>query len=222
VTVIISRGAPVRAQAASQLPGKGPITYSGPSAGSVALWGSRSRTYEQIVFTQPWIYAAVRTFYLALSRLPEKVYLGLENGERVRTRDHELARLLRNPFPGGSSFDRKGALVFNLFTHGNHLELKSSPRDGQPPNSLTPIPWPWVQELTDREGNVTEYRIYPGASGPYYSLLPSQVVRYRLMGGRSPLEPLRRTLGIEDAATDWQMQALEHGPCLNPKALPPL
>jgi HK97 family phage portal protein len=71
-----------------------------------------------------------------------------------------------------------------------------------------------VQELTDREGNVTEYRIYPGASGPYYSLLPSQVVRYRLMGGRSPLEPLRRTLGIEDAATDWQLQALEHGPSL--------
>jgi HK97 family phage portal protein len=214
MTVIISKGAPVRAQASLPWAGRGTTTYSGPSGGSVALWGSRSATYEQIVFTQPWIYAAVRTFYLAISRLPEKVYLGVEGDERKRTRDHDLARLLRRPFPGGSAFDRKGALAFNLFTHGHHLELKLGAGEGRPPTELWPIPWPWVQEKKDGEGQTVEYRIYPNGLGEFYTVLPKNVVHYRLMGGRSPLEPLRRTLGIEDAATDWQLQALEHGPSL--------
>ena len=88
MTVIISRGAHVRAQAKG-LPwsGKGITTYAGPSGGAIALWGSRSATYEQIVFTQPWVYAAVRTFYLAIGRLPEKTYTGLTGEDRKRTRD---------------------------------------------------------------------------------------------------------------------------------------
>jgi len=214
MTVIISRGAPVRAQASLPWSG-GPTTYSGPSAGAIPLWGGRAATYEQIVFTQPWIYAAVRTFYLAISRLPEKVYLGLEGDERMRTRSHDLAKLLRRPFPGGSSFDRKGELAFNLFTHGHHLELKLRPGEGRPPVELWPIPWPWVQEVKDSSGVTTEYRIRPdGGIGEAFKVLPKDVVHYKLMGGRSPLEPLRRTLGIEDAATDWQLQALEGGPSL--------
>ena len=157
----------------------------------------------------------MRTFYLAISRLPEKVYLGLEGDERMRTRSHDLAKLLRRPFPGGSAFDRKGALVFNLFTHGHHLELKLRPGEGRPPVELWPIPWPWVQEVKDSSGVTTEYRIRPdGGIGEAFKVLPKDVVHYKLMGGRSPLEPLRRTLGIEDAATDWQLQALEGGPSL--------
>ena len=213
MTVIISGGAPVRAQA-SGLPwaGKSITTYSGPSGGSVGLWGSRAATYEQIVFTQPWIYAAVRTFYLAIGRLPEKVYTGLEGEDRKRVRDHDVAVLLRRPFRGGSAFDRKGALAYNLFTHGNHLELKVRPAPGQPPRELWPIPWPWVQEIRDGDQTVG-YKVFPGIGTPY-PLAPDDVVHHKLMGGRSPLEPLRRTLGIEDAAVDWQMQQLENGPSL--------
>jgi len=212
VSIIISRGAPVRAQAAAPWPSGAPTTYSG--SGSVPLWGGRSATYEQIVFTQPWVYAAVRTFYLALSRLPEKVYLGLEGDERRRTREHELARLLRTPFPGGSSFDRKGALAFNLFTHGNHLELKQLPGTDREPTALWPVPWTWVTVKADGRGTPLEYVIRPAGVGETIKARPNEVVHYRLMGGRSPLEPLRRTLGIEDAATDWQLQALENGPSL--------
>ena len=212
MTVIISKGAPVRAQASGPpWSGKGITTYSGPSGGSVSLWGSRSATYEQIVFTQPWIYAAVRTFYLALSRLPEKVYVGLEGDERKRVRDHELAKLLRKPFPGGSAFDRKGHLAFNLFTHGNHLEMKVRVM-GQPPHELWPVPWKWVQTINDGD-RIVGYKVFPGVGSPYL-LSPTNVVHHKLMGGRSPLEPLRRTLGIEDAAVDWQMQQLENGPSL--------
>jgi len=215
LTVIISRGAPVRALATLPWSGESTTTLTASSGGSVPLWGGRAATYEQIVFTQPWIYAAVRTFYLALSRLPEKVYLGLEGDERRRTRSHDLARLLRSPFPGSSSFHRKGELVFNLFTYGNHLELKLRPGEGRPPAELWPIPWTWVTAKTDVIGRVLEYRVRPpGSAGEPLVLLPTDVVHYRLMGGRSPLEPLRRTLGIEDAATDWQLQALEGGPSL--------
>ncbi len=86
------------------------------------------------------------------------------------------------------------------------------PTVGAQPEELWPVPWTWVQEVKDVDRTVA-YRVYSGRGAPY-TLLPKDVIHTRLMGGRSPLEPLRRTLGIEDAAMDWQMQALEHGPSL--------
>ena len=214
MTVIISDGAQVRTLSPS-LPwsDNGITTYNGPSGGSIGLWGGRSATYEQIVFSQPWVYAAVRTFYLAIARLPEKTYMGLTGEDRKRTRDHEVANLLRNPYPGGSAFDRKGALAYNLFSQGNHLELKMRHAGPDaPPDELWPIPWTWVQQITVGIETLA-YRVFPGIGSPY-TLLPREVVHYRLMGGRSPLEPLRRTLGIEDAAMDWTQQTLDNGPSL--------
>ena len=69
MTVIISDGAQVRTLSPS-LPwsNRAITTYAGPSGGNVSLWGGRSAIYEQIVFSQPWVYAAVRTFYLAVAR----------------------------------------------------------------------------------------------------------------------------------------------------------
>ena len=84
--------------------------------------------------------------------------------------------------------------------------------EGQPPCELWGIPWTWVQEICDGIETVG-YRIIAG-NGANYLLAPEDVVHYRLMGGRSPLEPLRRTLGIEDAAMDWQKQNLDNGPSL--------
>lgn len=205
--IILSNGRTVKAKA----PVTGSTRYIGPSAGRVPLWGNRSMTYEQLVYSQPWVYAAVRTFYLAISRLPDKVYTGREGEDRKRTRDHDLPRLLRNPYPTASGFVRKGELAFNLFTHGNHLELKVKGGPGQPPTELWPIPWPFVQELTDGIQTVG-YTVQ--INGKTFALDTSDVIRYRLMGGRSPLEAARRTLGIEDAAMDWQMSTLERGPSL--------
>jgi len=212
MTVIISKGSHVRAQSALPWSGKRITTYVGPGGGSVTLWGSRTATYESIVFSQPWVYAAIRTFYLAIGRLPDKVYSGLEGEDRKRLRDHAVARLLRIPRKGASGFERKGDLAYWLFSQGNHLELKIRPAIGAPPEELWPVPWTWVQEVKDGT-EIVGYRIYTGSGAPY-PLAPQDVVHYRLMGGRSPLEPLRRTLGIEDAGMDWQMQALENGPSL--------
>jgi len=69
MTVIISDGAQVRTLPTSLPWSNNAITtYNGPSGGNVSLWGGRSATYEQIVFSQPWVYAAIRTFYLAVAR----------------------------------------------------------------------------------------------------------------------------------------------------------
>jgi HK97 family phage portal protein len=213
MTVIISDGAQVRTLP-TNLPwsNNGITTYNGPAGGNVSLWGGRSATYEQIVFSQPWVYAAIRTFYLAIARLPEKTYTDLTGKNRQRTRDHAVANLLRNPYPSGSAFDRKGELAYNLFSQGNHLELKIRPATGAPPEELWPIPWTWVQQITVGTETLL-YKVFPGIGTPY-TLLPREVVHYKLMGGRSPLEPLRRTLGIEDAAMDWQQQTLDNGPSL--------
>lgn len=206
----MSNGTPVKVKASSPL--RSDFTTSiGPSRGSIALWGGRSATYEQIVFTQPWVYAAVRTFYLAISRLPDKVYTGLETTDRARTRDHDLARLIRSPWPNASAWDRKGELAYNLISQGNHLEMKVRPGVGAPPTELWPIPWTHVQEIKDGL-EVIGYSVH--LNGKTFPLAPDDVVRYRLMGGKSPLEAARRTLGIEDAAMDWQKSALERGPAM--------
>ena len=60
------------------------------------------------MFSQPWVYAAVRTFYLAIARLPQKTYTGLTGDDRKRVRDHAVANLLRHPFPGGSRLRPQG------------------------------------------------------------------------------------------------------------------
>lgn len=211
MTVIISGGSAVKAQGSLPWSGKTIRTYSGPSGGSVSLWGGRSATYEQLLYNQPWVYAAVRTFYLAIGRLPDKVYTGLESEDRKRSRDHDLARLLRKPRPGASGFTRKGEITTDLFTHGNALEMKVRPSIGAPPSELWTIPWRMVQEIKDGI-EIVGYRIHAG--GTPYPLAPSDVMHHRLMGGKSPLEAARRTLGIEDAAMDWQLQALENGPSL--------
>lgn len=210
--VIISDGAAVRAQSDAPWKGKGVTTYSGPNLGSVSLWGGRSATYESLVFSQPWVYAAVRTFWLAISRLPDKVYTGLESEDRKRTRDHDLARLLRHPWAQASGWHRKSELAYWLFSQGNHLELKARPSVGAPPGKLLPVPWTWVQEVKDNS-EIIGYNVQTPTGGRY-PLTPNDVVHHRLMGGRSPLEAAARTLGIEDAAMDWQRQNLDNGPSL--------
>ncbi len=213
MTVLISGGSPRRAKAlGAPWSGKGVTTYLGPWAGRVGLWGGRSVTYEYMLYSQPWVYAAVRTFYLALGRLPQKVHGGLESGQRRQLRDHELARLLREPFPLGSAFGLKAERARNLFTHGNALEWKVRPGPGRAPVELWPVPWPMVQQVCQGE-DIQHYKVYTGFGEPK-TLQPSEVVHYRLMGGRSPLEPLRRTLAIEDAAIEWLVSALENGPAV--------
>ena len=83
----------------------------------------------------------------------------------------------------------------------------------QPPTELWPIPWTWVQEITDGDRDARLQRV-PEHRHAVHARCPRDVVHYQLMGGRSPLEPLRRTLGIEDAAMDWHQQTLDNGPSL--------
>jgi HK97 family phage portal protein len=214
MTVIVSGGATRRAspRAAAPWTGKGITSYVGPFAGRVGLWGGRSASYEYMLFSQPWVYAAVRLFWLANGRMPQKVYSGLESSERGRLRGHPLARLLREPYPRACSFNLKAERARNLFTHGNALELKVRPREGQPPTELWPVPWAWVQKVV-KGRDVELYRVYTGVGEPY-TLRPDEVVHYELMGGRSPLEPLKRTLAIEDAAIEWLFQSIDRGPSI--------
>ena len=215
MTVLISGGAQVRALPTSLPWSKnGVTTYSGPSGGSVSLWGGRSATYEQIVFSQPWVYAAVRTFYLAIARLPEKTYTGLTGDDRKRVRDHAVANLLRHPFPAGQRLRPQGRARLQPVQPGQPPRAEDPRRrPDAPPTELWPIPWTWVQEVQGRHRDARLPRV-PGQRRSRTRCCPRDVVHHRLMGGRSPLEPLRRTLGIEDAAMDWTKQTLDNGPSL--------
>lgn len=210
MTVIVSGGIQRSVRQKRPWP-PGQQRTKGPHRGFIELYGDRAATYEGMVFSQPWVYAAVRTFWLVFIGLSEKVYSGADGDDRRRDRSSSLALLLASPWKGFSDVDRRGELVRNLFSQGNHLELIVQGAETRSGYELVPIPWGLVQLVTDDHGTIG-YNVR--IEGTNYPLLPENVVHYRLMGGRSPLEPLRRTLAIEDAALDWSLQSFEKGPSL--------
>jgi HK97 family phage portal protein len=160
--------------------------------------------------SQPMVYATVNKLVYGISRLPINIYEFNEAGDsRQQVKNHELARLLRRPYPRGSAFSLKAHIALSLHLHGNALVLKSRDNGpGSPPTELWPVPWKSVQVIEDERGPVG-YQISIGIEQYYVG--PEDVIHYELPGGISPLAPLRRTLALEDAAMTWQGESLRNG-----------
>lgn len=187
-----------------------PATTNGPTPGYVALLrgDGASATYDAMVKTQPMVYAAVTKKTKGIARNPLKVYQFGEDGEsRQRVRSHELAQLIKKPFPRGSEFALKAHLGQSINVHGHAMLLKSRPAAGMPPTELWPVPWRNVATVEDERG-IIGYTITFGSAS--YSVGAEDVIHVQMPGG-SPLAPLRRTLALEDAAMTWQGQSLAQG-----------
>lgn len=188
-------------------------TYGGsPLTQSVGLSGQLRASYGYIYRTQPWVYVVINKLAETIANLPLHAFPQAADGTKgpkIRPGDDaagRLAQLIRRPTPTTSEFDFKYALVTEYLTYGHFLGVKVS--GGALPSELWPVPWYCVEVVEGVSRPIDGYRITLG--GKVYPFLPEEVVHLQAWKGISPLEPLRRTLGIEDAALREIASAFEN------------
>lgn len=164
-------------------------------------------TYEHIYKSQPFVHAVVNKLVYGTARNRLTVRATAEDGTLVTTPGTTLGNLVRRPFPRGSEFDLKAHAALSAFVHGHAVFLKYRPAPGAAPTELWPIPWRAVQTLADDRGVVMYSIMLSGESTP---IGPEDIVHLTLPGG-APLEALRRTVALEDAAATWQGESLRNG-----------
>lgn len=177
--------------------------------GAIGLVGGHSASYAALYKSQPWVHIAVNKLSRGIGRLPLKVYSG---AERERDKDSPLAKLLARPYPGGTPFGYKSAIVGDLAVYGNSLVIKAGATRNRPPTALYPVsPLGWS---IDKDG---DYRWANPETGKEKGYRRDQVIhtRYWRPGpgdfGLAPLEPLRMTLAIEDAAQRMAVASFKNG-----------
>jgi len=184
---------------------------------TIDLVGTLGATaYETLYRTQPWVYTVVNKIAKALARLPLKAYeLDEASGSRQRLREHPLASLLRTPWPGGSQYSMVEFVMIQKLVHGNALLVQEqSQQMGAPPVALWPVDWAQVKILRGKTTPIAGYRVETGAVRKTW--LPDEVLHFRAasidgIAGISPLQPLARTLTLEDAAQRASISSFRNG-----------
>jgi HK97 family phage portal protein len=214
--VIIAPDGRARAlEAAKSFPleGAGIDRSFGPTGGSIPLLSRDfpSASYELIYRRQPWIYITVNKISSAVARLPLKSfrYLDLDERDRERVKDHPLPRLLRTPYPRGSAFELKRAFLGSVLVHGHGLLAKYREGRDAEPSELWVVPWRHIRVVAGTSGAPAAY-IFRGQGGDI-ELDPDDLIHVSTLDGVSPLEPLRLTLALEDAAVRWQAGYFANG-----------
>lgn len=175
--------------------------------------GGIYQSYGALYRTQPWVHIVVNKLARGVARLPLRTieFTG-DRRERSVLYDHPFHDLVLNPWPGGSSFALKEAMVGSLALHGHALIAKYRPRRGQPPSELWPLKWQFVTPKAgeDRPIGLYEYRGPEGRA----NFLPEDVIHLTWWGpegvGVSPLEPLRRTLMLEEGAQRYSINSFRN------------
>jgi HK97 family phage portal protein len=172
---------------------------------SIDLVLNNPATYAELYRSQPWIYIAVNKIARSIAQLPLKCYsIDFETGNRQRLREPDpLVMVTRQPsrFMGRQAFVLE--VCSSLAIYGNALVLKDRSRKGGPPTELWPVDWSKVRIVAGDRQPIEAYE-YHGANG-IRTWLPEDVIHFKWFGtdglrGISPLEPLARTLALEDAA----------------------
>lgn len=211
MTHIVSNGRVVPTSSKAFPYPTGSTNYYGPSAGYLPLLRAdgSAATFESMYRNQPWVYAVVNKRVSAVARMPLKCYVVSDDDSRQRVANHPVSRLLRRPAPRLTEWMLKAHLMRSLDVHGDALLLKTREAGpGTPVTELYPIPFNNVTVISDDSGPI-EYRIRIGNVD--YPVGPEEVVHVALPEGISPLQPLARTLALEDAAQTWQGQSLRNG-----------
>lgn len=225
MTAIVSGGS-IKALTLPRPPGS--PAFASPSPGLVPLAGfeehidrttgkvtvvSRSATYDLMYRRQPALYAVATLLIKAFARLPLKSFETGPDDDRRRVKTHDLPRMLRAPYPRRSSWDMKARLAYDLLIHGKHLQIKEREHPAEPPARLLSVPWTRVETIRDDLG-ILGFAVW--IAGKRIPIPAEDCVYYELPEGVSPVEVLRRTLALEDAAQRYQGSTLENG--ITPRA----
>ncbi len=197
----------------------GTITYSREVVEdrNVELVGRLGATeYETMYRTQPWVFTVVNKISKALAKLPLKSYeIDEQTGNRNRLRDHPLPRLLASPWPGGSRYSLVEFVLMQKLVYGNALlVIEQSRRKGEGPVALWPVDWAKVKIMRGKFSPIGSYQYQSGTEKKNW--LPDEVLHFRGssldgVSGVSPLQPLARTLILEDAAQRASISAFRNG-----------
>lgn len=190
--------------------------------GAIELTGGEWATYETLYKTQPWVKAAIDRTANSIARLPMKVYSNPDQpNELERVREGALYELLKMPWYAngnlqvGTQFDFLQAIVKNIGWHGNMVFVKSRARIGEPPSELIPSNASYWS--TRNSGGTNVYVFDPGNGTDKLTFWPEEVVHFKFWApgkgtwAPSPMEAIRRTLILEDAAQRSMISAFEHG-----------
>jgi HK97 family phage portal protein len=176
-------------------------------ANSLTLYDSYSYDYATLYKTQPNVRVCVDFLARNIAQLGLHVYKRLENNDRIRVRDHGLAKLLDLPLPADykvTQYRLLESLMGDLGVYHNAYWMKLRNENGL--FGLLRIPPTFVTVL----GNLypTGYTI-TFVDGPK-TFEAVDIVHFRgynaenAVKGLSPLETLRRILAEEHAAGDYR------------------
>jgi HK97 family phage portal protein len=201
---------------------------TGTGYGSIRLYDEFNYDYATIYRTQPNVRTCVEFLARNLAQLGLHVYRRVSETDRVRERDHPLAKLLAMPLPPEmkvTTYRLIETLVSDMGIYFNAYWIKIR-RQGTV-EMLLRVPPP----LMTVKGGLypTAYELRLG--GELETLEPTDVVHFRgynsesPIAGLSPLETLRRVLAEEHAAADyrehfWQNAARMGGIIERPKEAP--
>jgi HK97 family phage portal protein len=187
------------------------MTYT-DALGRVDLYTGEGRTatYEAMVRSQPSLAAVVNKIVMGLARMPLHAFQ-YDDGDqldRKRIVNHDLSRLIRRPRPRHSAFSIKANSAWDLMVHGKALVVKWRPAPGAPPAELWYVPWRHVSPLRDGV-DILGFNVNLGTT--QYPVGVEDTMYFELPGGISRIEPLRRTLALEDVTQEWQGRSFENG-----------
>lgn len=179
-------------------------TWRNPkSSQSLSFYDGYSYDYATIYRTQPNVRTAVEFLARNIAQLGLHVYKRNKNNDRIRLREHPLAKTIEKPLPEEYKVTRyrlMDNLVSDLGIYFNAYWLKIK-RDGNLVGLLR-LP-PYAVQVEGGFGP-TNYKL--NLSGEVKDFAPDEIVHFRgyspdnLLIGLSPLETLRRVLAEEDAA----------------------
>lgn len=179
--------------------------------GSVDLVADLTASYADIYHQQPWVYASVNKLARGVGMLPLKAYQRGDGQDRERIFDGPLPDLAGKPFGAGTPSYWKQHVVGSTILWGNAFVIKlgaNGPNDA--PDELFPAPaigWSVGEDDT---------YVWTSSSGKQVPFPRWQVIHFRYWDtdvngfGVSALEPLRRTLAIEDAASRLGVAAFKN------------
>jgi HK97 family phage portal protein len=209
MTVILSGGRPRHVEAKSYpFRSTVPLIY-GASPSIELLRGGISASYEAIVKSQPWVYAAVSRLTFWTARIPLKVYDNELSDDRQRVLDGDLAGLLKRPRPKARQIHVMLEAAWDFYTYGHSLLVKYRRSAGEPPCELWHVPWRFVQQVIDEGDQLVGFNVLIG--GLSHGLTMADVVHFSYPRGIAPLEALTRTVQTEDAAMTYQTESLRNG-----------
>lgn len=184
------------------------------SAG-IRLSSDTYRSYEEIYRTQPEVRTVVSFLGRNIAELGIDVFRRKSDDDRSKERDHPLARLFENPFPGSkwTRYRLINWIVHEICIYDAAFLLKTQGPAGEP--ALLPVPRRHMTTVGENLFFPEKYRL-TGSRG-YRDFDPDDVVHFfgynpdDPRNGVSPIETLRQILAENYAATRYREQLWRNG-----------